>query len=329
MRLSMKTLPVLFQRFLAPSSGLLLLVLLLALTGCSLFSPASAPIRGKISISGSTALLPLAQRAAQDFHRAYPQVSLDVQGGGSFTGLDQMYNGKVDIGDSDVYADPTRYPDPDITDHLVAVVPFAMVVNPDITLSSLTHDQIVSIYTGRITNWRTLGGPNEAIKIVARPLSSGTRATFRKYILNGADEIPGVVALQKDSSQALVDAVSQTPGAIGYLAVSAVIPQVRVVAIDTMLPTPDNIEAGRYSFWSYEHMYTRGLPQGAIAAFLNFLLTTPEQTIAGALGYIPISAMHVSQIPSTAAAAGALQRDERAEAAGGISRKKDAHGAEA
>jgi len=290
---------------------LILVVLLLALSGCSLFTTNAAPLSGKIHISGSTALLPLAQRAAQDFTRAHPKVTFDVEGGGSFTGLDQMFSGKVDIGDSDVYADPTRYPDPSITDHLVAVVPFAMVVNPDITLASLTQAQIVSIYTGQIKNWQGVGGPNEAIKIIARPLTSGTRATFRKYILNGADEAPGAVALQKDSSQALVDAVSKTPGSIGYLAVSAVIPQVRVIAIDGLLPTPENIEGGRYSFWSYEHMYTRGLPQGAVAAFLDFLLTGPEQEVARALGYIPINALHTSLVPPPGSGAQALLSDDQ------------------
>lgn len=280
------------KRIFSPLIGLFLTLLLLALGGCSLLSPAAAPISGTITISGSTALLPFAQRAAQDFQKLHPKVTLDVQGGGSFTGLDQMFQGKVDTGDSDVYADPTRYPDPDITDHLVAVVPFAMVVNLDVTLTSLSHAQIVSIYTGQITNWRAVGGPNEPIKIIARPLSSGTRATFQKYMLNGADETPGAIALTKDSSQDLVAAVSQTPGAIAYLAVSAVIPQVRIVAIDSVLPTPENIEQGRYTFWSYEHMYTRGLPQGGVAAFLDFLLTPQEQRVAATLGYIPVSAMH-------------------------------------
>jgi phosphate transport system substrate-binding protein len=256
-----------------------------------------------IRISGSTALLPLVQRAARDFSQVHHQVTLDVQGGGSFVGLDQMYGGQVDIGDSDVYADPTRYPDPDITDHLVAVVPFAMVVHPDIRLASLTRDQIIGIYTGRIKNWRDLGGPEEPIKVVSRALTSGTRATFRKYILNGADEVQGV-ALQKDSSQELVDTVGKTPGAIGYVAVSGVTSAVHVVAIDGVLPTPAKIEQGSYHFWSYEHMYTRGLPTGAVAAFLSFMLTPEEQQVATALGYIPISAMHsTSQSAGSSSAA--------------------------
>jgi len=266
-------------------------LVLLAISGCTTLGGNNATLTGKIRISGSTALLPLAQRAAKDFSQAHHQVTLDVQGGGSFAGLDQMYGGQVDIGDSDVYADPTRYPDPDITDHLVAVVPFAMVVHPDIRLASLTRDQIVGIYTGRIKNWRDLGGPDEPIKVVSRALTSGTRATFRKYMLNGADEVQGV-ALQKDSSQALVDTVGKTPGAIGYVAVSGVTSAVHVVAIDGVLPTPANIEQGSYHFWSYEHMYTRGLPTGAVAAFLSFMLTPEEQQVAAALGYIPISAMH-------------------------------------
>jgi phosphate transport system substrate-binding protein len=224
-------------------------------------------------------------------------VTVDVQGGGSFAGLDQLYAGSIDIGDSDVYADPTRYPDPDITDHLVAVVAFAMVIHPAVPVTNLTHQQIVDIYTGHITNWSELGGQNQPIKVIARPLSSGTRATFRKYILNGADEVPGV-ALHKDSSQELVDTVSQTPGAIGYVAVSAVTAGVHVVSIDNVMPTPQNVESGAYGFWSYEHMYTRGLPEGAVAAFLQFLLTASEQQVAASLGYIPISAMHTAQAPA-------------------------------
>ncbi|HLW00946.1 MAG TPA: phosphate ABC transporter substrate-binding protein [Ktedonobacterales bacterium] len=266
---------------------------LLLLAGCNGLSGNNATLSGKIRISGSTALQPLAQQAAKDFVKLHPQVTIDVQGGGSFVGLDQMYAGQVDIGDSDVYADPTRYPDPAITDHLVAVVPFAMIVHSDISLTTLTQDQIMAIYTGQIRNWRDVGGPDEPIIVVSRALTSGSRATFRKYILNGADEVQGL-ALDKDSSQALVDTVSKTKGAIGYVASSAVTSAVREVAINGVLPTPTNIENGRYSFWSYEHMYTRGLPTGAVAAFLDFMLTAQEQQVAAALAYIPISAMHPS-----------------------------------
>jgi phosphate transport system substrate-binding protein len=269
----------------------LMLVSLVLLAGCSGLSGNDAALSGKIRISGSTALLPLAQQAAKDFMKLHPQVTLDVQGGGSFVGLDQMYAGQVNIGDSDVYADPTRYPDPSITDHLVAVVPFAMIVHPDISLTSLTQDQIVAIYTGQIKNWHDVGGPDEPITVVSRALTSGSRATFRKYILNGADEVRGL-ALDKDSSQALVDTVSKTKGAIGYVAASAVTAAVREVAINDALPTPTNIETGSYSFWSYEHMYTRGLPPEVVAAFLSFLLSAQEQQVAAALAYIPISAMH-------------------------------------
>lgn len=272
---------------------------LLVFAGCSTLSSNNAPLSGKIHISGSTALLPFVQQTAKDFNALHPQVTLDVQGGGSFAGLDQMYSGQVDIGASDVYADPTRYPDPNITDHLVAVVPFAMIVHPDVTIDSLTQEQIIGIYTGQITNWRVVGGPDEPITVVSRALTSGSRATFRRYILNGADEVQGV-ALDQDSSQALVDTVSKTLGAIGYAAVSAATSAVHTVAINKVLPTAANVENGHYAFWSYEHMYTRGLPTGAVAAYLDFLLTAQEQQVAAHLSYIPINAMHaVSPSAST------------------------------
>ncbi len=269
------------------------IVICAGLAACNASGNAAKPLSGNVRISGSTALQPLAQKAAALFQQKYPQVTVDVKGGGSKTGLADVNSHKVDIGNSDIYADPALYPDPNLTDHLVCVIPFTMITNTDVTgVKSLTRQQIIDIYsTGKIRNWKDVGGPDLAIVPVVRLSSSGTRATFRKYILGGRDE-NGTV-LQTESSQAVLQAVSSTPGAIGYLAASALDATVQSIAIDGQNATRTAIEGGKYAFWGFEHMYTIGESDGPVSQFLDYMLTTDIQKLAASLGYIPIGDMQI------------------------------------
>jgi phosphate transport system substrate-binding protein len=199
---------------------------------------------------------------------------------------------KVDIGDSDIYADPAIYPDPNLTDHLVCVIPFTMIVSSDVNVTNLTTQDIINIFaTGKITNWSQVGGPNLPIVPIVRPATSGTRATFRRYVLGGRDELSSLVSI--NSSQDVVTRVAQTPGAIGYLAASVLNAQVRPISINGYSASQGNIEAGHYTFWSYEHMYTLNTLNQAngalIEAFLSFMLTSQIQQQVTALHYIPIA----------------------------------------
>lgn len=277
---------------------LLMTLAILLLNSCTGSESPSSELRGHITVSGSTALLPLSQKAATLYQKQHPGVKIDVKGGGSVTGLKEVTSHKVDIGNSDIYADPAVYPDPKLTDHIVCVVPFTMVVHPEVTIHSLTQQQIIDIFsTGNIRNWKEVGGPDLQIVPVVRPASSGTRATFRKYILGGLDEKGQF--LKSDSSQDVRDAVANTPGAIGYLAISFLNPTVRSIAINTYQPTTENISAGRYTFWSYEHMYTLNDTDSVIASYLNFMLTPAAQNMSQELGYIPIASMKPPTVAET------------------------------
>ncbi|HEY0757344.1 MAG TPA: phosphate ABC transporter substrate-binding protein [Ktedonobacteraceae bacterium] len=275
-------------RLLALASGLLFL-----LVACvTPFNNTPAALSGQIKVDGSTALQPLVSKAATSFEKLYPQVHINVSGGGSVTGLSDVASHRVDIGDSDIYADPATYPDPNLTDHLVCVIPFTMIVSSDINLTNLTTSDIINIFaTGKYTNWAQLGGPDLPIVPIVRPPTSGTRATFRRYILGGRDELSTLTAIS--SSQDLVTRVAQTPGAIGYLAASVLNAQVRVISINSYAASLKNIESGHYTFWSYEHMYTLNTlnqTNGAlIDAFLNFMLAPQFQPQVVALHYFPIS----------------------------------------
>ncbi|SRR5579885_718641 len=281
----------------APLSPLLLLGALFLLAACTgPFTSPSAPLSGHLQIDGSTALQPLVSKAAALFQQEHPQVRINVSGGGSLTGLNDVTSHKVDIGNSDIYADPATYPDPDLTDHLVCVIPFTMIVSSDVPIANLTKEQIIDIFTtGKYTNWSQLQGPDLRIVPIVRPATSGTRATFRRYVLGGRDELSNLVTIS--SSQDVVKAVANTPGAIGYLAASVLDSQVHPISIDGYAATLANIASGRYSFWSYEHMYTLNVSGGSLTdVFLNFMLTPQVQEQATLLHYIPISDLKFSQL---------------------------------
>jgi phosphate transport system substrate-binding protein len=234
--------------------------------------------------------------------RQHTTAKITVTGGGSLTGLKDVTSGKVDIGDSDVYADPGTYPDPTLTDHLVAVIPFTMIVNRDVMkVTSLTRDQIIGIFsTSQYTNWTQLGGPDLAIKAVVRPPTSGTRLTFRKYVMGGRDE-KGSILLSSDSSATVLQTVAHTPGAIGYLALSVLTSAVQPIGIDGASATPAAIESGKYPFWGYEHMYTLGDGSPLASAFLDYMTTQQIQAMAESMGYIPIFDLRLANAASAPA----------------------------
>ncbi|HEY3993910.1 MAG TPA: substrate-binding domain-containing protein, partial [Ktedonobacteraceae bacterium] len=173
----------------------------------------------------------------------------------------------------------------------------------DVNVPKLTTADIVNIFaTGKDTNWKQLGGPDLPIVPIVRPSTSGTRATFRRYVLGGRDELSNLLTIS--SSQDVVTKVAQTPGAIGYLAASVLDAQVRVISIDGYAANLANIESGHYTFWSYEHMYTLntlGQANGSlIDAFLNFMLTSPQiQSQVTALHYLSISELKFPLLSSS------------------------------
>ncbi|HOV80852.1 MAG TPA: phosphate ABC transporter substrate-binding protein [Bacillota bacterium] len=253
-----------------------------------------AQLSGNITAVGSTAMQPLVEQAATQFMAKNPNVKIVVQGGGSGVGLTQVSQGAADIGNSDVYAEEKSGIDASqLVDHQVAVVGMAAVINPSINIGNLTRQQLVDIFTGKISNWKSVGGPDQKITLVNRPKASGTRATFRKYALGGVEEATGI---EEDSSGTVRKIVKGTPGAIGYLALSYLDGSVKAVSIDGVAPTKENIVTGKYPVWAYMHSYTRGKPTGAVEAFLNYMVSDEVQkSIVPQLGYIPETEMKITR----------------------------------
>lgn len=243
-----------------------------------------------ITIMGSTALQPLVEQAANQYMEKKPGNRIMVQGGGSGTGLARVAQGGADIGNSDIDAeDKSGITAKALVDHKVAVVGIAVVVKKDITIKNLTQKQLIDIFTGKITNWKKVGGPDRKIVIINRPRSSGTRATFKKYALNGKEEAAGM-SLMEDSSGTVRKTIAETPGAIGYLVLPYIDSSVKTVKLNGSAPSPANIKAGKYPIWAYEHMYTKGEPKGLAKDFLRYMVSKEVQEgLVPTLGYIPVS----------------------------------------
>lgn len=258
-------------------------------------------ISGTVTASGSSALLPLAQAAADKFMEFNPDLVITVNGGGSGEGLKQVADGSVDIGNSDVSAEEKLDADvaKTLTDHEVAIVAMAPVVNKDLGITSLTTDQLVSIFTGKVTNWKDVGGPDEEILLVTRPSSSGTRATFKKWALNGEEEASNE-ALETDDSGTLVQTVSTNKGAIGYVALSYLVnnTDVQAVAIDGVEPTLENAYSGEYKVWSYEHMYTNGEGSKEAQAFIEYMCGDEFASEVEKMGYGVVSKLSDKAVSS-------------------------------
>ena len=256
-------------------------------------------LEGKsLQIDGSSALQPFFLNAAKYFDQGM-KTNTTAIANGSGNGLKDVEAGSVKIGMSDFFAEESSNPSAftDLVDHRVAVVAFTLVVSKDISdaVTNLTTKQIVDIYTGNVTNWAQLGGPNESITVVNRPLASGTRATFKKYVLGGATENAGMT-LQQDTTGAVATAINSGQGAIGYVATGFVLnPQfadIFPICIDGYGATAANINSGTYRFWSFEHAYTKGRPErnSVEQAFLDYVVRPEVQkTLLPALGYLQVS----------------------------------------
>jgi phosphate binding protein len=252
-------------------------------------------LSGTLSISGSSAMQPLVAAAAEEFMAENPKVDIQVNAGGSGTGLSQVAEGSVQIGNSDVFAEEKEgIPADQLVDHKVAVVGMTAAVNPKVGIKDISKADLIKVFTGKITNWKEIGGKDQKIVLVNRPDSSGTRAVFNKFALDGATPAEGIT---EDSSNTVKKIINETDGAVGYLAFSYFNDEsVTPLAIDGVEPTAENVQSGKFPVWAYQHSYTKGEPDELSKAFFDYLMSENVQNnLLQEQGYLPVTKMKVER----------------------------------
>ncbi|MCK8617307.1 phosphate ABC transporter substrate-binding protein PstS family protein [Fructobacillus sp. M158] len=278
--------------------GAVITVLVLAfITGILVFAYQTRDKNGSnapITAVGSTALQPLVEAAGEDFQKSHPGISVTVQGGGSGTGLSQISQGAVSLGNSDLYAEEKKgIKSQDLVDHRVAVVGIMPIVNKQVGVNNLTLSQLTDIFTRKVTNWKQVGGADQKIVLVNRAAGSGTRAAFEKWAMGGATSKE---AQEQDSSGMVKSIVQNTPGAISYVAFAYQSNDVATLNVNGVAPTNENVENGSYPIWSYEHIYTKGQATGDTKKFLAYMNSTSfQKKYVEKLGYISVHKMQIDR----------------------------------
>jgi len=277
------------HKILVTAMALLLGASLIAGCGGNKEAGKTGDVQGTVTASGSTALLPLLKPAQEEFQKKNAKATVTIAGGGSFTGLNQVAAGSVNIGNSDV-ALTDEYKDKGLVDHQVAVAPFVFIANQDVSVDSLTQQQYVDILTGKITNWKEVGGKDQKITLIHRAKSSGSRATIASVVLKGAAFTDN--AIIQDSNGAVRTAISSTPGSIGYVDAAYADTTVKSIAFNGEKYSADAVINGKYPVYAYEHMFTKGEATGAVKAFIDYVMSKDfQETYVEKNGFVPMTKM--------------------------------------
>jgi phosphate transport system substrate-binding protein len=268
------------------SASILVAILLLAACGGS--TPPGNAMSGEITVAGSTTVQPLAEVLGEAFTAAHPDLRVTVQGGGSSVGAKSAGQGTVDVGTaSREIKDSELQEFPDLQVYTIARDGIAVITNPGVPVDDLTQDQVREIYSGQITNWSELGGPDTPIVVVSREEGSGTRSAFEEMVM-GEEAVIVDTAILQPSNGAVKTTVSTTPDSIGYLSFGYLDESVKAVAVDGVDATEENAANGSYPVIRPLNMLTKGEPGELAGAWLDFILGSDGQAIVVEEGYIAV-----------------------------------------
>jgi len=266
---------------------------------------AAMPVGRAIQNKGSDTLVNLALAWAEAYRQIRPQVAIAVTGGGSGTGIAALINGTVDVANAsramkEDEIEAARANGIEPVEFVVAIDALAVIVHPDNPVGELTIDELSDIYTGRITNWQEVGGHDERIVLLSRETNSGTHVYFLEEVVRRGEESDDIFAPQTllmPSSVGITSELRRNPRTIGYDGLGYVDPaheKVVAVADDSnssyMYPSIETATTGAYPLARNLYMYTAGEPTGAIADYLEWILSDSGQEIVAQLGFVPLPA---------------------------------------
>lgn len=238
----------------------------------------------EITIAGSTSVQPISEALAEAFMAKNPNIKVNVQGGGSGAGIKAAQEGTADIGSSsrELKAEETG-----LIETVICKDGVAVAVNPQNNVKDLSVEQIKNIYAGKITNWKEVGGADQAITVVTREAGSGTRGAFEELVM-GKDNPISDKAIVQNSTGAVRSAVSGDANAIGYVSMASIDATVTAVTVDGVQATAENVLNGSYKIQRPFLYLTKEAPAGAVKTYFDFVMSAEGQSIVEKEGLVLI-----------------------------------------
>lgn len=267
--------------------GIAVLLAAVLLAGCI----GGGAEKASLKVSGSTTLMPVAEKAAQEFMAGNSGVDVSVNGGGSSAGVKAVGEGTADIGMSSRDVKPDEFAQyPGLKVFTVARDGIAVIVNPSNSVSALSLAQVRGIYDGTYSNWNQVGGADAQIVVIGRDSTSGTREFFTSAVMKGGNYTPTM--LEKNSNGGIQQTVAQTPGAVGYVGLGFVASGVRAVGINangsTVYPTIATVLSREYPVSRDLYFLTNGEPTALEGSFIGFMLGPRGQELVEEEGFVPL-----------------------------------------
>jgi phosphate transport system substrate-binding protein len=286
-----------------------IIILVFSLYGCSTRSTGDASELPEETIiyienKGSDTIVNLALAWAEAYQSIHPDVRISVTGGGTGTGIAALINGTVDIANASRQIKEEELQETIANgftpiEYVVARDAIAVIVHPNNPVSQLTLQQISDIYSGKINNWREVGGEDRVIVRLSRETNSGTHVYFLERVLRLGESdnytLFSMDTLLLPSSEGIISEVRDNPNAIGYDGLGYVTPEVKVIAVSSdsdgpyILPSAESVNEGDYPISRDLYMYTGNNPNIAIKAYLDWILSPDAQMIVDELGFVPVS----------------------------------------
>lgn len=245
----------------------------------------------RVVCEGSTTVLPIAQRTAEEFMDRNADADITVRGGGSGVGITSLIEKTCAVANSsramkDAELDKAVSAGIDPKANIVAMDGIAVIVNASNPVAKMSKKQVKDIYTGRISSWSSLGGSDDKIVVVSRDSASGTFEAFGEMALDKAKVRPD--ALMEASNQAVASVVAKTPGAIGYVGLAYIGQGVKAVELDGVVPSKETVLSKQYALSRPLFMYTDGKPRGAVKEHIDFILSPEGQKLVDEEGFVAI-----------------------------------------
>lgn len=255
-------------------TAVLSMVLVTGLAGCGASEDKAK--NTAITIAGSTSVQPLSDELAKAYSQKNPNVTINVQGGGSSQGVKAAAEGIAQIGASSRELKESEKGT--VKEVQIALDGIAIAVNPkNSAVSNLTMAQVRDIFSGKTTNWKDVGGKDAPINVVTREAGSGTRGAFEEIVMHDAKISDK--AITQPSNGAVRTTVAGDENSIGYLSLGYLNPEVKGIQVDSTDPTVDNVKNGSYKVTRPFLYLTKGEPQGDVKAYIDFVLSEEGQKI--------------------------------------------------